>query len=205
MKTERVDVYFDEPGPQNTEDVIETVAKRIESTGIGYVVVASHSGVTALKFAETLKNNRVKAKILCVTSGPARKRKGKDWPSISQEMRKKLIDSDVVIVERALNVFEEPIVEDSRWPSLTPGHIMREVFYTLGQGFKVAVEVALMSVVSGYLDSKQEVIAVGGTGKGCDTAIIMKTIFPQAFFSNDPNDRLQIREVIAMPRVKKFW
>ena len=205
MKTERVDVYFDEPGPQNTDDVIETVAKRIEATGIGHVVVASHSGVTALKFAETFKNNKIKTKILCVTSGPARKRKGKDWPSISQETRKKLIDSGVVIVERALNVFEELIVEDSRWPSLTPGHIIREVFYTLGQGFKVAVEVALMSVVSGYLEPMQEVIAVGGTGKGCDTAIIMKTVFPQTFFSSDPNGRLEIREVIAMPRVKKFW
>jgi hypothetical protein len=205
MKTERVDIYFDEPGPQNTEDVIETVAKRIKATGIGCVVVASHSGATALKFSEKLRNNKLKAKVLCVTSGPARKRKGKDWPSINQEMRKKLIDSDVIIVERAMNVFEEPFVEDSRWPSLTPGHIIREVFYALGQGFKVAVEVALMAVVSGYLEPMQEVIAVGGTGKGCDTAIIMKTIFPQTFFSNDPNGRLEIREVIAMPRVKKFW
>lgn len=54
-------LYFDEPGPQNTEKVLEAVKERLKVKDIRYVVVASESGATALKAAKILK-----AKIICV-------------------------------------------------------------------------------------------------------------------------------------------
>lgn len=200
MLIERRDLYFEEPGMHNTFFVLDAVVKRIEETGIRKVVVASHSGKTALEFAKKLSG---KAEVFCVSPNPARKRKSKPWPTISDEIRKQLETLGVKIIERTPNIFEDTFTEDSAKQMFTPSQIIRETFYTLGQGFKVAVEVGLMATASGYIEPYTDIISVGGTSEGCDTAIIMKTIFPQTFFSPNPIERLEIREIIAMPR-KKF-
>jgi len=45
----------------------------------------------------------------------------------------------------------------------------------LGQGTKVAVEIAVMALDSGTIGYMEPIIALGGTGLGVDTAIIMRT------------------------------
>jgi hypothetical protein len=45
-------LYFDEPGPSNSEQILELAKKRIESLGIRRVVIASQAGVTVKKFLE---------------------------------------------------------------------------------------------------------------------------------------------------------
>jgi len=77
---------------------------------------------------------------------------------------------------------------------------MRETFYTLGQGFKVAVEVVLTAVACGLLEPYQDVIGVGGTSRGADTALVLRATYPATVLSKDPRKRLEIREIIAMPR-----
>ncbi|MEM3714966.1 MAG: pyruvate kinase alpha/beta domain-containing protein [Nitrososphaeria archaeon] len=199
MLIKRCDLYFEEPGANNTFFVLDAVVKRVEETGIRTVVVASHSGRTALEFAKKMVK---KTEIFCVSPNPARRRKNKPWPTISDEIRKQLEALGVKIIERTPSIFEDTFTEDSTKQVLTPTQIIRETFYTLGQGFKVAVEVGLMATASGYIEPNTDIISVGGTGEGCDTAIIMKTIYPQTFFSPNPAERLEIREIIAMPRKK---
>ena len=42
--------YFDEPGPSNTDKILELAKKRIEALGIHHVIIASQAGVTARSF-----------------------------------------------------------------------------------------------------------------------------------------------------------
>lgn len=65
MKMEKKIIYFDEPGPQNTDLVIESAEDRLKDSRIKYVVVASESGETALKDAKALKDLHVK--VICVS------------------------------------------------------------------------------------------------------------------------------------------
>ncbi len=75
-----------------------------------------------------------------------------------------------------------------------------------GYGLKTAVEVTLMAVDFGAVPSGVEAIAVGGTlNKGADTAVVLKTAYSPHFFSSDPSKRLEIREILAMPRVKRWY
>lgn len=60
-------VYFNEPGPSNSEKLLELAIKRIDELGIKHVVIASQAGVTAKKFLEMTKNNR-RHDILAVTN-----------------------------------------------------------------------------------------------------------------------------------------
>jgi hypothetical protein len=51
METKEI-IYFHEPGPSNTEQILELARKRIETLGIRYVIVAVQTGFTVRKFIE---------------------------------------------------------------------------------------------------------------------------------------------------------
>ncbi|RLG85824.1 MAG: hypothetical protein DRO15_07025 [Thermoprotei archaeon] len=73
-------------------------------------------------------------------------------------------------------------------------------YYTLGQGFKVAVEVTLIATDNEVVNIGDEVIVIGGTTEGADTAIIVKASIISNMIGPDINKRLEIKEIIAMPR-----
>jgi hypothetical protein len=58
--------YFDEPGPSNTDQLLESARKRIGALGIRQVIIASQAGYTVKRFLEIIQN--VKLDILAVTN-----------------------------------------------------------------------------------------------------------------------------------------
>jgi len=200
-KTIREDYYFAGPGPENLEDVIEAVENRVEQTGIRHVVVASHSGRTALAFAERLKG---KAEVICVSGRPARRDRGRDWPSITLENRRRLEELGVVVLDRIPYALESTVLQESRWNIASADKVVVETLYMFGQGMKVAVQVVLTATSSGYLEPYQDVIGVGGTRRGADTAIVMKASYTTRIFSENPEHRPEIREIITMPLKKRL-
>ena len=64
---------------------------------------------------------------------------------------------------------------------------------TFGQGTKVAIEIALMAADAGLIRTDEDVISIGGTGEGVDTALVLKPAHTQNFFD------LKVREVICKP------
>ena len=194
--------YFDEPGEQNTELVVEAVSQWLEGGEIKKVVVASTSGETAAKFGRTLKD---KAELLCVSEAPYRREWGEQWPCFKREFRQELQKMGITIIDRAPYIFHESVLEAARWPFVSPEMLVKETLYCFGQGMKVAVEVALAGVSGGYITPYEEVISVGGSGEGADTAIVLRATYPACLFDKDPAKRLEIREIIAMPISKKWW
>jgi len=199
VKTVRKDVYFDDPGEDNTEDVVEAVKERIAVTGIGNVVVASTRGRTAVKLAESLGS---RVRVIAVSEPQYVKEWGAKWPTIEPAYVRRLTELNVTVLDKAPYVFHSSILEDSQWSHISPETLLRETFYALGQGFKVAVEVVLTAVACGVLEPYQDVVGIGGTIRGADTALVLRATYPAMVFSKDPMKRLEIREVIAMPRCK---
>ena len=76
---------------------------------------------------------------------------------------------------------------------------MRETLYAFGQGMKVGVEVVFMAVASGFIEPFQEVVAVGGTSRGADTAIVVRATFPNHVYSQDDAKRLKVHEILCKP------
>jgi hypothetical protein len=64
---------------------------------------------------------------------------------------------------------------------------------TFGQGTKVAVEIALMAADAGLVRTDEEIISMGGTAKGVDTALVVRPANSYHFFD------LKVREVICKP------
>jgi hypothetical protein len=173
-------VYFAEPGPENTEEVIKAVAKRIEQGDVKTVVVASTSGRTGLKFAEALKD---KAKVIAISH-----------EKMEKELKEKIIKLGGIAADETHLPLHKRGMDD-----------VRNSFYSLGQGFKVAIEVVLIACDKKLIEPYKDVIAVAGSGEGSDTAIVARATTTKEIFSKDKTKKLEVREIIAMPLKKKWW
>jgi len=202
---EKKTIYFDEPGPSNTEAVIEAVKERLRNSHMKYVVVASESGKTALKVAKALKDFGVK--IVCV-SGYAgiRRTEKRSWPDIKGEMKKELETFDVKILSETPWIFRSSAFDYQFLGEHAPSTIIHKFLSrTMGYGFKTAIEVTLLAAEAGAIPIDDEVVAVAGTGwlgGGADCAIIIKpSVLPDGFFI-DVEKGMEVREILAIPRVK---
>lgn len=183
-------VYFDRPGPQNTDAVVEAVKKRREELGIGYVVVASNSGETALKLWNALKDADVKLISIPHHAGFS----GGDKQSITPEKRKELENKGIAVLmaSHALSGVGRSIA--SKFGGISHVEIIAHTLRRIGQGIKVTVEISIMAADAGLIPTDTEIIAIGGSGRGADAATVIKPAHMNNFFD------MEIREIIAMPR-----
>jgi len=200
-------LYFEKPGPENTDIVVEVVKERVKEGDVKHVVVASISGRTALKFAEELKDMNVS--VVCV-SGYAGwlTQHGFEYPFVRGEVREKLGRLKVVIVDRTPSAFSGDTIDYglARYGYIPPSWVASETLQALGgYGLKTAVEVLLMATDCSAIPPSVDVIAVAGTDKGADTAIVARSTFSTWMFSSDSAKRFQVLEILAMPRKKKWY
>ena len=115
---------------------------------------------------------------------------------MSPEMREKLIKhgAKVLTCQHALGGVGRAVRK-----KLGTYQLEEIIAYTLrvfGEGTKVAVEMALMAADAGLISCQRPCLAIGGTGSGADTAILLRPAHAQNFFD------LRIMEIIAKPL---FW
>jgi hypothetical protein len=186
--------YFESPGPQNTEGTIEAVKKRAEELGTEHIVVASTRGTAALKFAEALKG--MDCTLVCV--GEHSGFTGGDEQLMPDDVRQKLENKGmkVLICSHALSGVGRSI--SSKLGGITGTEIIAHTLRRFGtEGVKVAVEVAVMAADAGLVPTDREIIAVGGTRGGSDSAVVLKAAHMNNFFD------IEIREIIAKPRQRE--
>lgn len=176
----RVDYYFDRFGAENTSYVVEAVKERVEELNLDTVVVATTTGATGLKFAESLKGL---AKVIAVSYRSMDK-------GLAEEIRK----AGGEVVENCDTPLSSPRFRQAR-----------DTLYILGQGFKVALEVVLIAVDLGLVRIGSDVVGVGGTERGADTAIVVRAAPSNNLVRGRGDRRPMVREIIAMPRVKMWW
>ncbi|MBM3235701.1 hypothetical protein FJZ31_05335 [Candidatus Poribacteria bacterium] len=183
-------IYFDKPGKEHTEIVATAVRKRCEELKIKSVVVASNTGETALKFCEALKGADVK--LVAVTSHVGFH--GEDKTDLDENRKKELEQKGVQIVRcsHILSGIGRSIT--NKFGGVTPVELIAHTLRRFCEGVKVAVEVSIMAADAGAIPTDTEIIAAGGTGRGADTAVVLKPAHMNNFFD------LEIREIIAMPR-----
>jgi hypothetical protein len=191
-------LYFEKPGKQNTDKVVEVVMGRLTEGDIKTIVVASTTGYTALKFSEALQE-RNGITLISVAETPLIREWGAEYPCLSPETKQELERRGVIVADKIPYLLHSSILDYSQWKAPSAEEILRETLYAFGQGLKVAVEVVLIAVASGFLEPFQDVIAVGGTSRGADTAIVVRATYPNHVFSQNQTKRLKIHEVLCKP------
>ncbi len=196
----KTSIYFSHPGKKNTAGVVRAVVQRLEEGDLKAVVIASTTGYTAHAFADALIG-RKGLTIIAVSESPL----AKEWdnktpyPFLTADTKAALEAKGVTVADHIPYLLHSSVLDSSRLRGPSAEEIVRETLYAFGQGLKVAVEVVLMAVAGGFLAPYQEVIAVGGTGRGADTAIVVRATFPNHLLSQDPEKRLLIKEILCKP------
>jgi uncharacterized protein len=187
--------YYEKPGESNTRDSAYFAIERARELGIRTIVVASTSGKTADVFFEAMKGSDIDLVVVSHVFGFARPG---EW-EFSEETAAKLRKQGVKIVTgtHALSGIERAF---SRSPKIGGGSRSDAVSEALRRivatGLKVAVECVLIAADQGILEIDKEVVAVGGTSSGADTVCVIRPAYSASFLD------LQVREIVAMPRVR---
>lgn len=180
-------VYFSRPGPENTDDVLRIAKARAEELGIKNIVLASNTGATAVKATEIFRGARV------VAVSRFTGYKEPNTQEFSEENKRK-VESKGGVVLTATHVFSGLSRAMRKKFSM---YLFEEVVsYTLrffGQGMKVACEIAIMAADAGLVRTDEDVIAIGGTSRGADTALVLRPVNSPDLFD------LRVKEILCKP------
>ena len=180
--------YFEKSGEENTNKVISLVKDRLKDSDIKYVAIASASGESAIKLANALED----VTIINVTHHAGFH--GPNQLDISEDTRSKLKNMGVVtfVGSHALSGVGKGIAK--QLGGLNPVEIVAQTYRTFSQGIKVCAEITIMLADAGLVPVGEEIIAIGGTGHGVDTAAVITPVNMTKVFD------IKFHEIIAMPR-----
>ncbi|MHB1652154.1 MAG: pyruvate kinase alpha/beta domain-containing protein [Desulfitobacteriaceae bacterium] len=179
-------IFFDRPGKENTDSAIALAVRRAGELGITTLVVGSNSGETAERCLG------YGLEVVCVTHHVGFTGPGID--EMEPEKRTSLLSQGIKIlttthlfagIDRALRI---------QAGGLYPGEIVGHTLRMFGQGVKVGVECSVMALDAGLIEFGKPVVALGGTGRGTDSAIVVTPQHSNQFFGT------KIHEIICKPR-----
>jgi hypothetical protein len=180
-------VYFAKAGGQNTDALLEAVKKYVEKEDVKDIVVASTTSRTGATVAEMFKSYNVVVVGHCFGFKEPRK------SELQDEYKRRILASGAKIFAgtHALSSAERAVRKD--FGTIQPLELIANVLRRMGEGTKVCVEISLMTADAGLILGDKDIIAIGGTGRGADTALRIHPANAGKFFD------LKIRQVIAKP------
>jgi hypothetical protein len=186
MQTETT--YFAERGRQNTDETLRLAKARADALGVRHIVVASYTGETGAKAARVFGDHN-----LVVVAGVF---------GFREPNKVHMVDGNRQIIEaagatllftgHAFGMLGRAV--NRRFGAIQVDEIIAHVLRLLSQGVKVGCEIACMAADAGLIPVGEEVIAVGGSGGGADTAVVLRASNSHTFFDT------RILEIICKPR-----
>jgi len=189
---ERKIVYFNKMGKSNTDDTLRLAKERFDELGLKKVLIATSFGETAVKALDYFKGGE----LVVVNSMYGFREPGKE--SLKPEAKTILQKAGATLVytthlfagiDRSIN---------RKYGGITLTQFIGQIFKMLSEGFKVCAEISIMAADCGAVHVDQEVVAIAGTGRGCDTAVVLIPAHSNDFF------KLQFKEIICIPRIRSL-
>lgn len=182
-------VYFEKPGPDNTARTLELASRRAKELGIKTIVVATTTGATGVAATKVFPDSH----LVVVTHATGFREPNAQ--ELTAENRVALLAAGAKIltcshafggvgraVRRKLGTYE---LEE----------LVAFTLRTFGEGVKVALEITAMAADAGLIRCDEEIIAIAGTGRGADTALVIKPAHLQDFFD------MRVVEILCKPRL----
>ena len=163
-------VYFDGPGPVNSQRCIEICQDTVKS-GYHDIVVASTTGEVGLNLARALANcSGFNLVVVSHSAGFAEEGKQEFDPPKREEIESiggKVLTSTILThsLETAFSA-----QHSGAYPTI----IIAQTLRRLGQGMKVCCEIVMEACDAGLIPEGKDVLAVGGSGRGADTVCIIR-------------------------------
>jgi len=174
-------VYFEDTKAENTESTFRLVQERLNTLGIKKLVLASTTGATAMNAMNFFKGKGVRLIVVPHQFGFREKR------AFSDELVKTLREAGHEVYFGTM-LFHT----DNLYGSQTP-IVMANLLRCFSQGVKVCFEIVLMATDAGLLTIGEKVIAIAGTRRGSDTALVMQAA------SSRNMKKLRVNEILCKP------
>lgn len=174
--------YFETISPENTTKTFELVRARAAELGIGKIVIASTTGATARAALEFFKEDNVTLVVIPHQFGFIRKVNAFP-PEIVQELR----DAGHYVH------FSTMLFHTDGLYGTGTATVMANLLRCFSQGVKVCFEVVMMATDGGLASVGEKVIAIAGTGRGSDTALVMQAS------SSQEMTKLRVNEIVCKP------
>jgi len=179
--------YFEAPGGENTEAVLQSALQYARERLIKNIIVASTGGDTGLSAVEVFQDFN----LVVVTHMTGHRTPGTQ--EMVKEIREKIQGKGgkVLTTTHALAGVGRGIrIKTGTW---MPVEIVAQTLKLFGEGTKVAIEITVMAADSGHIPMNEDVIAIGGTSRGADTALHIKPAHSNNFFD------LKVKTIICKP------
>jgi len=175
-------VYFEGFVPENTEATFELVRARLAFGGIEKLVLASTTGATAERAMDYFSDVGVKLVVIPHQHDFIRKVNAFP-PELVEKLRAAGHE-----VHFGTMLFHTEGLYGSSAPT-----VMANLLRCFSQGVKVCFEIVMMATDAGLLGRGESVIAVAGTGRGSDTALVMQAA------SSQHMAMLRVNEMLCKP------
>ena len=180
-------VVYEKSEPGCTVKTITMAAERAAADGV-HLVVASTTGATAWKAAVEAARLKILDKLVIVGSVQDR---GKS--KISDQTVKQLQEMGITVVRTSHVLSGAERGLSSKLGGVYPVEIMAHTLRMLSQGVKVCLECSVMALDCGAIPYGEAVVAVGGTGRGADTACVLTPAGANAILES------RIHEILCKP------
>jgi len=180
-------VYFDNPGKENTDEVLRIARQRAQELGIKTVVVATTVGDTAAMAVDVFES----MKVVLVTHYTGFKEP--NFQEVTEENRKKIESKGGIILTTAHAFTGIDGAMRKKFNMYLLGDVIANTLRIFGQGMKVVCECALMAADAGLVTVGEDVVVVAGTGRGADTAVVLSPVNTMDFFD------LRVKEILCKP------
>ena len=178
--------YFEGPG-NHTDETLKASKERADELGIKDIVVASTEGTTALKAVEVFKGYNV----VVVTHVAGYQEPG--GQEVSEENGKKIREAGgkILTAAHAFSGVKRAIAE--KFDTVYPAGIIAQTLRLFCQGMKVVVEITAMAADAGLIPADKDVVAISGSHRGADTAVVIKPANSHNLFD------IVVKEIICKP------
>jgi hypothetical protein len=179
--------YFEKPGKQNTDAVMEIVKNNAHELGISTIVIASYRGYTADKAVRALDG--LKLIIVAGFLEPTSQNLAETFSQGDENLIKS--KATVLIATHLFSGVSRAI--HKKLGSSSPGEIIAQALRMVGVGIKVGIECTVMAADAGLVSTDEDIIAVAGTRSGADTAFVVRPVNSQDLFE------LKIKAILCKP------
>ncbi|MGI6357129.1 MAG: pyruvate kinase alpha/beta domain-containing protein [Bacillota bacterium] len=183
-------MIFDAPGQENTAKAVQAAVERARQLGIRQIVAASYRGTTARELLPYAQEFDI------VIVGQVYGFRGLHEENPMTEPVKAQLKGaglQLLFATHALSGAERSL--SSRFSGIYPVEVMAHTLRMFGQGTKVCVEISCMAMDAGLIAPGQDIVAIAGTGKGADTALVLRPAHTQRVIET------KIQEIICKPRL----
>jgi len=181
-------VYFETPGRAHTAETLQLAARRVAELDLQQIIVASNTGETGLLATQAFPGRSV----IVVGSVFGYSEPNRQPMSAENVAAIQAAGGRIVQAGHAFGMLGRAV--NRKFNAIQVDELIAHVLRLFSAGVKVGCEISCMACDAGLVRPGSEVLAIGGTGRGADTAIIVRAVNTHNFFD------LRIKEIICKPR-----